>query len=355
MAKLLITKKEDIDKIIDLYQSGISCTKIAKSYNVTTNTISSVLKRAGIDVVNRQNMKRYTIEDIVKDYCELGMSLTQISKKYNSSNFRIGTELRKQGISVENFHNKAKFNENIFDIIDTEEKAYWLGFIFADGYIANIENKKKKKYTFELSLSETDIDHLHKFNKFMEYDGDNVKIGKVKGKDKIYTRCRWYIGNKHLWETLNSYGCTPNKSLNLIFPNKNIFQDQSLIIPFIRGYFDGDGCVYMIKNCLGLAVSILGTSQFLNHIMDLFFPRKLIKNHDKNNVTYVYSLSRRQAYVFLYTIYYKASIYLDRKYQKFYNWNNCRSIAKAIELLQGKIGEGCDANPELTYFFKKNK
>ena len=65
-----------------------------------------------------------------------------------------------------------------------------MGFIFADGYIANIENKKKKKYTFELSLSETDIDHLHKFNKFMEYDGDNVKIGKVKGKDKIYTRCR---------------------------------------------------------------------------------------------------------------------------------------------------------------------
>ena len=84
MAKLLITKKEDIDKIIDLYQSGISCTKIEISYNVTTNTISSVLKRAGIDVVNRQNMKRYTIEDIVKDYCELGMSLTQISKKYNS-------------------------------------------------------------------------------------------------------------------------------------------------------------------------------------------------------------------------------------------------------------------------------
>lgn len=355
MAKLLISKKEDIDKIIYLYQSGESCTKIAKSYNVSGNTISSLLKRAGIDVVNRQNMKRYVIEDIVREYCELGMSLTQISEKYNASNARIGADLRKQGISVENFHNKAKFNEHIFDVIDTEEKAYWLGFIFADGYIANIENKKKKEYNFELSLSGNDIGHLHKFNKFMEYNGDNVKVGNIKGKDKIYTRCRWSIGNKHLWETLNSYGCTPNKSLTLKFPDKNIFQDQWLIIPFIRGYFDGDGCVSMIKNCPGLEISVLGTVQFLNPIMDLFFPRKLTKNHDKNNVTYVYGLSRRQAYVFLYTIYYKASIYLDRKYQKFYNWNNCRSIAKALELLQGKIGEGCDANPELTYFFKKSE
>lgn len=356
MAKLLITKKEDIDNIIKLYQNGNSCTKISKMHNTTGNTISALLKRNNIDVINKQNLKRYKIEDIIKDYCEFKISITQISKKYKSSSTKISSDLKKYGIVVENFHNKSKFNEHIFDIIDTEEKAYWLGFIFADGYISSSDIKGKNKYQFELSLSGKDASHLLKFNKFVSYVGNNVKFGNIKLKEKTFTRCRWSVSNKHLWETLNAYGCTPKKSLTLTFPDKNIFTEQKLIIPFIRGYFDGDGCVYELKGkSPSLAISVLGTTQFLNPIVELFFPRNLTKNHDKNNVTYMYALNRRQAFVFLYVIYYNASIYLNRKYQKFYNWKNCRSAVKAVELLKGKIGESCDANPELTYFFKKNK
>ena len=70
--------------------------------------------------------------------------------------------------------NKTKFNENIFDCIDTEEKAYWLGFIFADGSI-----RSNGSFIFELSLKGSDINHLHKFNTFMGHIKDNVKIGKV--------------------------------------------------------------------------------------------------------------------------------------------------------------------------------
>lgn len=65
----------------------------------------------------------------------------------------------------------------------------------------------------------------------------------MKCKGKEFKRCRWGIVNKHLWNVLNNYGCTPKKSNTLLFPNIEIFKDRALIIPFIRGYFDGDGCL----------------------------------------------------------------------------------------------------------------
>ena len=53
------------------------------------------------------------------------------------------------------------------------------------------------------------------------------------------------LNSPHLVETLISYGCTPRKSLTLKFPDFNIFKSQSLINHFIRGYFDGDGSVFI--------------------------------------------------------------------------------------------------------------
>lgn len=120
-------------------------------------------------------------------------------------------------MEIINKQNRVKFNEHIFDVIDTEEKAYWLGFIFADGSISSnpIKGEKKARYVFEISLKGDDSYHLEKFNKFMEYDGNNVKVSNSKCGGKLFKRCRWMIANKHLWETLNSYGCVPNKSLTL--------------------------------------------------------------------------------------------------------------------------------------------
>ena len=148
------------------------------------------------------------------------------------------------GIEIVNKQNRLKFDNTIFDSIDTEEKAYWLGFIFADGTINSspLEINKKPKYTIEISLKADDFHHLKKFNTFMKYKKNGVKIQDAKCGKVICKRCRWTITDKHLWETLNNYGCTPKKSLTLKFPDENIFKSKDLIRHFIRGYFDGDGC-----------------------------------------------------------------------------------------------------------------
>ena len=185
-------------------------------------------------------------------------SLTKIGEKYGIERHSFSRRLKELGITVINHQNKTKFNEHIFDVIDDEEKAYWLGFIFADGYISNSGNK------FELSLKVSDMSHLEKFNLFMEGNKNKVKINKVTCGKVICERCRWSISNKHLRETLISLGCVPNKSLILKFPDKSIFSDESLIRHFIRGYVDGDGCLsWRNKEHTIPSISILGTEHFL--------------------------------------------------------------------------------------------
>lgn len=344
-------------EIVELYNSGLSCTKIGKMNNTSPCTISSILKANGVTVINKQNLILFTPEEIIDDYCVKKLSLTEISKKRKSSTSLISKILKEHNVEVCNFHNISKFDEHVFDSIDTEEKAYWLGFIFADGYISS-HNSDKNKYRFEISLSEKDKDHLYKFNSFMKYNGDNVKFGKVNLNGKQYSKVRWSIGNKHLWETLNSLGCIPNKSLTLKFPNKEIFKEPWLIIPFIRGYFDGDGCITNVHPELNVGpcinASLLGTKDMLTPIKDLFFDNLLRNASNTNDITKIYNLTAKQTITFLEIIYYKATIYLDRKYNKFINWKNCRPKVKALGLLESKFGEYWNVNPELIYGFKRS-
>ena len=71
-----------------------------------------------------------------------------------------------------------------------------------------------------------------------------------------------------MWKTLNNIGCTPKKSLMLKFPDKSVFKYNKLIIDFIRGYFDGDGCISYHRNTKSVSpyCSIISTNEFLTSI-----------------------------------------------------------------------------------------
>lgn len=258
-------------------------------------------------------------------------SITKICDKYKINRKTLSDRLKDLGYTVVNHQNKVKFNETVFDCIDTEEKAYWLGFIFADGYISN------SGHSFELSLSIKDKNHLDKFNKFMQHINDNVKLGKVGN----FERCRWSIENKHLWETLNSYGCTPNKSLTLQFPPSSIFYKKCLIKHFIRGYFDGDGCIsYANKKHTTMLLHLLGTENFLSGVknhLPIKFDYYLGFNKKSNNITRTLQIIGKNGLKILYYLYEGSSIYLDRKYDKYLEY--CRLYKELYKLLSSNIGK----------------
>ena len=233
-----------------------------------------------------------------KEMCQI-LNCTRGSLQYN---------LKKLKISTINYHNLPKFDYTVFDNIDSEEKAYWLGFLYADGNVSLNRNN------IELSLSIKDIQHLEKYNNFLKNQVP-VKTGKIKLKNKEFERCRVTVTNKHLKQRLINLGCIPKKSCILVFPTE-IQVPKQFQKDFIRGYIDGDGSISFTKSGR-LSLSIIGTKEFLEKLL-LIFPQfgKLRKDKRWKNNTYYMNCSCSPAEEILKDLYSKATIYLQRKYDR---------------------------------------
>ena len=263
-----------------------------------------------IDVISSRYAGKFEIKDVI-DLYKSNKSIKEIAELFNSSQETISKVLKENNVEVHR-RNKINFDEHIFDIIDTEEKAYWLGFIFADGYIAT---QNKTNYAFELSLQIKDYNHLLKFNNFMKTNINTIKIRNVKYKNGYRKVCRYSISNKHLWETLNNYGCIPRKSLVLKFPDSSIFKYPKLIKDFIRGYWDGDGSLFEVKsrNSYYLCMSVAGTLNFITSIKNYFSGISNEVIHKTGNF-YSWKVGYNKARIIATILYSNSTISLDRKY-----------------------------------------
>ena len=283
----------------------------------------------------KQNECVEKLELAEQEYANSSKGIRELSKKYQLERQIFTGWLLAKGYTIENKRASKMFNIHYFDSIDTEEKAYWLGFLFADGSIG----KYKTSYRIELSLKIDDKEHVKKFANAINKEYVN--------NDSTY-RSRCNIGNKHMFEILESYGCTRRKSLTLKFPDISIFKDYSLIRHFIRGYVEGDGCLsYCDKDHTKPTVSILGTTDFLSEIQQQYGSQQsLNQKAGKNPITKVLTYNGKSGYLFAKWLYDSATIYLDRKYLRYKEY--CRLYEESYKLQQGKIGEGCDANTEQT-------
>ena len=202
------------------------------------------------------------------------------------------------------------FDTTIFEKIDSEEKAYWLGFLEADGCLHNGGGD----YRIELGLKEEDYHHLEKYRDFI---GKNNKISHRDGTNSY----RFNFRDKKVHADLIKLGCTPQKSLTLQFPTNQQVSDE-LLLPFLRGYFDGDGS-FWYKNRFGL--NILSSKDFLNGLKRryiLFSELNIYPIHydrpDKGQR--IQTGNRQLVNQFLNDIYSNANIYLDRKYHKYLDY-----------------------------------
>lgn len=191
---------------------------------------------------------------------------------------------------------KYRIKADFFKNANTEEAAYWAGFIAADGCIVNYG----KNLSLKVGISIKDLSHLRKF-----------KIGK---NITFYKNSCWIeISNLNLCLDLEKYNITPRKSLTLRFP-KNI--NKKNIHHFMRGYFDGDGCADKHSNKKAsnkLRLRLLGTKEFLEEYVDNFkfdCNRNIIKEGLSKVYGIFWSKNSHLIYKFLYK---DATIYLTRK------------------------------------------
>jgi hypothetical protein len=264
--KLTKFGKEDIKSMTSLYLSGTSINSLAKIYNHAPETCKRALIDSGVEM-----------------------------RSFRRANILNGKNIR-----------KYKLNESYFHTIDTEDKAYWLGFIATDGNINKVSN------TLYISLQERDRMHLLKLLKCLGSNYNVVDHTNTNGSKQS----RVAITSYDMKCDLVRHGIMPNKSLTITPP---IFYDVSLEKAFWRGCVDGDGTIFRRNkndNRKEWAISLLGTyamvdafSQFVTKGTGLR-PRNIMQDSKIYRVSYQGSFGPITVIKYLYG---SAKIFLDRK------------------------------------------
>lgn len=313
--KCLSILEKDKEDIKDLYINKKLTTKeISHKYTISESAVLSFLHRNNV-ILRSATTSPYTElhKDIVELY-ELGHSTREIAQLLKiKSKSTILKALRKNGIksrSLSESIRKYKINETVFDNITTEYQAYFLGLLYVDG------NNFVNNYLITLPLKETDSEILLKFLEFLETD--------ISLKDRIFDNAEpqkaAIITNKHLSQKLQELGVVNNKTFKITFPE---WLNPQLYSHFIRGYFDGDGSIFL--NRKDYCFSIVGTIKLLTRIQEILIKEcSLTKTKLDNrtperqtnirNLRYSGNVQLQRIFNYLYN---DATIYLTRKYDKF--------------------------------------
>lgn len=275
------------DELIKLYQSGKTLLELAKiAYNsVGGMTVRNKLQQLGFDTSYQANLYKYRER------------LSRAFKKY-------------------------KLNEHVFDTIDTEEKAYWLGFLMSDGY--NHEDRK----AVSLRLQDTDLEILEKLRLFLETDAPIKFYDRQKYNKNNKNVCDMTVNSVHLSQQLASLGCVQKKTYVLEFPT---CVPNYLLNHFIRGYFDGDGCISVrprlnrrrsYGTCMVVQFTICGRKEFLEVLQNKIVEntkihKNTLKSVSNNFAQRIHYSGRNVVKRIMDYLYKDATVYMKRKHDKY--------------------------------------
>ena len=268
--------------------------------------------------------------DSYKSYLKGEIKFYDLSSNLNIEYDKLRYVFSKHKIKTRETFLQETIQHDYFDIIDTESKAYLLGFFYADGSIT-------KNNHISLSLTEEDIEIINLFKKEIcpEYkitfirSYTNKKTGYVSKPMASIT-----FKSKHMCETLLNYGIYNRKTYNNLISLDFIPQD--MLIHFIRGYWDGDGCscITQVTKKHITKDGILKKYSYLNYNWNvisftdkhlLILKEFLNKNYNINsNIIktkkghFLLEINKKNDYFMMRNVLYEnANFYLTRKKEKY--------------------------------------
>lgn len=317
MANIKINEEEKRE-IINLHLKGYNTVQIGRILNRHNSVIGRFLRKNGYENNGTNSKLNDKDKEFIKKLYLNGLTSKEIYEKYYID--KIGCQeviervVRKFGIARKGGY-KNEFNHDYFENIDSEIKAYFLGFILMDGNVHECKNKNCSKI-IQINLSLKDKYILETFKKEIECDNKISEYNKGKRHE-----CRFGVYSNKMANDLSKYGVVPNKSLIL---EKLPLIDNKFIPDLIRGIFDANGSVYIRNNKYKkLMITFYSTHKMLESIMNKLIESINIDMHKitdqkKTNVS-LFSLSKKEDIINFYRyIYYKKDIiYLKRKKDKF--------------------------------------
>lgn len=308
------TEKEK-QKVKQLYLEGNSSLTIQRITGIGKTTIENWAKKEGYSR-NKKSLKNKIKDNVITEYVE-GSFLSEIASKYNISETTIINWLKEENIDRRHKGPKSKINnESYFDNIDTEKKAYYLGWIMADGNVSIINGQ----YSLKLHISYNDKQLIDNFLK--EIDSTNkTRYNPNNGNGSYYVS----LTSVHMIKKLFEYGIVPNKSGKECIPNI----PKELIPHFIRGFYDGDGLAGTYQT------GFIGTKEILNQILEhLNLTSKLYRAKCEIEM-YYFCFAKKKSKVLYDYLYRDATIFLDRKKKAIENiiYGNTEIINESKESL----------------------
>lgn len=307
--KYSYVREHEDEFIKDWVEGVLTPVELEEKYKCPYTTLYSRSNELNIYRKNKiDNISHY---DLIYDWLRNDCTNEFLCDKYNISEGTLHKILHLHDIKISyDRHRKYFFNEKYFDVIDDEHKAYWLGFIYSDGC------HNEERYSLSITLQERDIDLLDQFYKDIECN-KNVRKQYNKDYERFYASV--CVQHPNLSETLLKQGVPSNKSFKIKFPNDEIVPVH-LKRHFIRGYLDGDGCIQVPKNKSKMSWSIIGNYDCMNEMRK--FIETNILNYQINickhqNVYQIGKGGRFVTQIFLDWLYKDATIYLQRKYDKY--------------------------------------
>ncbi len=302
-------KKEVIQEAVKLYLKLQNASECARILGIKGTTLYYQLKKMGVLSTNR--VPEDIQAKIVDYYVNKRLRSTEIAPMFNICSNTVIKIVERAGFQPRNHSSKYYWNQDYFEKIDSKDKAYFLGLMVADGH--NVSGRPG----LSIQLEEGDRAILEKFKECIEYTGE------------LYLCKAYEIGTLHyrllitcpmLSKGLSSHGVTPRKTHTSYFPDI----EEQYWSHFIRGVFDGDGCISIKSNGSG-TFSIIGNKVLIETIQEVLIENCDLKkgklyhcNNTKDNIV-SFGYSRRTDLLVIKDYLYKdcEDLFLTRKKEKF--------------------------------------
>ena len=225
--------KKEVTAILSKY---ISNEKLGEILGQKKSHIRSILEYARKDPNYLLTLDLITIwEKQLKSKITYSKKLKSIIKNYKNTNKLLQ---KRQWV----LYHHPDLDLDYFKVIDTKEKAYWFGWLFAEG---NIYKNKDNNFEISVNIGLSDgilIKHFIKaigFNpKFVEYR-KRIIVDNDNNKERILRSFRVRFTNRIFGENMRNNGFVIGKKSDKIkFPK---LKSHELDLAFLLGFFDGDG------------------------------------------------------------------------------------------------------------------
>ena len=289
---------------------------IAQELNVPEGRIRSWVNYNHIKKTQRGIFSEEDIQFMKNNY--LTLSYREIAEQLGFTEKQVRGKINNMGLSK-----LRKFNKEYFSSINAT-KAYWMGFIYADGWI--VYNPYKRNYELGIQLQAQDLYHLETFrdeiggnhkitSKHFEGIIHNNKVSSVTDSNVLR------IFSKSIVTDLMKWNILPNKS---DLPNYPVIPNE-FFIDFLRGYIDGDGCFYFDTKRHLMFIHITSAHR---EVLD-YIRQTLYSSFEISTSVYQENTKKYRLYCYVQSdclklcklLYYSSDIpYLKRKYEKYLKW-----------------------------------